>query len=131
MSCISTRPDDETLQDQLKALAREIVAELSDLEPARSKELLGDFVSELFLSAAEQTRREEQRRRQAEGIAAAKARGVRFGRPAPSLPDNFDEVYQAWRDGTLSVRKAASACGMAESSFYSAATRRAQSVRSL
>ena len=59
-----------------------------------SKELLGGFVSDLFLVVAEQRRRAERRQKQAEGIAAAKARGVRFGRPAIPCPDNFGEVYR-------------------------------------
>lgn len=51
------------------------------------------------------------------------------GRPAPVLPDNFDQVYQQWQEGALSVRKAAGACGMTESSFYYAATRKARSAQ--
>ena len=122
-------PDRARLQEKLRALAPEISADLSALGAAESKELLSDFVSDLFLATAEQKRREEHRQRQAEGIAEAKARGVRFGRPAPVLPDNFDQVYQQWQEGALSVRKAAGACGMTESSFYYAATRKARSAQ--
>lgn len=128
MPPISAKSDDKKLQSQLSDLAREIVSDLSDLEPARSKELLSDFVSELFLSMAQQNQREERRQRQAEGIAAARARGVRFGRPAPPLPDNFEEVHQAWRDGEISLRQAAKACGMPTSTFHGAAVRREQVV---
>lgn len=60
----------------------------------------------------------EDRQRQAEGIAAAKARGVRFGRVPKPLPDNFYEVYQQWRVKKLSVSEAAKACGMPQSTFF-------------
>ena len=53
----------------------------------------------------------------------AKAKGVRFGRPAKPLPDNFDEMHQAWRNGQMTLGQAANACGMPESSFYNAAVR--------
>ena len=61
--------------------------------------------------------------RQAEGIAAAKARGVRFGPKARALPDSFDDLRQAWRGGRITLREAASACGMPKSTFYDAALR--------
>lgn len=115
---------EEELQAKLKELTAEIVSDLSALDAAHSKELLGDFVSDLFVALAEQRRREERRQKQAEGIAAAKAKGVRFGRPAAPLPDNFDQLRQAWRSGQMSLQQAASACGMAKATFYNAALRR-------
>ena len=118
--------DKERMQAKLKSLAEEITLDLSGLESAQSKELLSDFVSELFLAAAEQQKREERRRRQAEGIAAAKAKGVRFGRTAAAVPDNFDAAHQAWRAGGLSLRQAADACGVPRSTFYSMALRKEQ-----
>lgn len=74
--------DRAQVEARLNALAREISADLAGLEDGQSKELLSDFVSELYLAQADRRRRDERRRKQAEGIAAAKARGVRFGRPA-------------------------------------------------
>lgn len=118
--------DKEQMQAKLKALAEEISNDLSGLECAQSKELLSDFVSELFLAAAEQQKREERRKKQAEGIAAAKARGVRFGRTATTVPDNFDEIRRAWREGGLSLQQAADACGIAKGTFYGMVTRREQ-----
>lgn len=59
------------------------------------------------------------KQRQAEGIAAAKARGVAFGRPPLPLPDNFYEVHQAWQENKLTVKEAAKAVGMPASTFYS------------
>lgn len=57
------------------------------------------------------------RQRQAEGIAAAKAR-VKFGRPAVPLPENFHEVHRRWREKRLTLKQAAEACSLAESTFY-------------
>lgn len=128
MSRVIIEPNEESPRSQLKTLAREIVSGLSQLEPGESEELLGSFVSELFLAVAEQSRREERRQKQAEGIAAAKARGVRFGRPSPVLPDSFDALHHAWRRGEMSLRQAADACGITKSSFYNAAVRREQAA---
>ena len=57
------------------------------------------------------------KQRQAEGIAAAKAKGVKFGRPEKPLPDNFSEYCQMCRDGKIFVLKASKECGMPESTF--------------
>ena len=84
--------------------------------------LIADIVLQL-LSYVAQTERESIRQRQAEGIAAAKARGVRFGRDRRSLPENFEETRRAWRDGRISLRIAAEACGMPKSTFREAAIR--------
>ena len=70
-----------------------------------------------LLSYVAQTEREFIRQRQAEGIAAAKARGVRFGRPPRPLPENFHSVYQRWRAGKITGLAAAKECGMAMSTF--------------
>ena len=61
------------------------------------------------------------KQRQAEGIAAAKANGVKFGRPELPLPDNFHEVHKSWREKKLTLRQAAEKCGMSESTFYAKA----------
>ena len=118
----------DELRGQLKELAQEIVSSLSGLDPEQSRELLGGFVSDLFLSVAEQSRKEERRQKQAEGIAAAKAKGVRFGRPGKPLPDNFDEARRAWREGELSLQQAADLCGIPKGTFYNAVVRREQTA---
>ena len=61
------------------------------------------------------------KQRQAEGIAAAKARGVKFGRPPAVLPENFYAVHKKWRDKKITLRQAAEACGMPEGTFYAKA----------
>ncbi len=63
------------------------------------------------------------RQRQAEGIAAAKARGVKFGRPPTPLPDNFHQVHQDWRGKKITLQQAAKACSMPVGTFYAKATR--------
>ena len=121
-----SQSDTERLRSELKELAKKISGELAGLDSVRSKELLSDFVSELFLSAADQSRRDDRRQKQAEGIAAAKAKGGRFGRPSKPLPDNFDEARRAWRAGGMSLQQAADLCGMAKGTFYNIAVRREQ-----
>ncbi len=123
----TVRTDDGAqIQTELRQLAREIAASLSDLDAASGRALVSDFVSELFFQLAEQQRREDRRQKQAQGIAAAKARGVRFGRTAKPVPDGFDQLHRAWREGRISLKKAAESCGMTRGTFYNVALRREQ-----
>ena len=118
MSAEQTRtPDEERLQAELRELAQEIAGSLSAVDAASGRELLSDFVSELFFCVTEQQRREDRRQKQAQGIAAAKARGVRFGRPPKPLPENYHSVYQRWRSGAITGMAAARECGMPLSTF--------------
>ena len=85
------------------------------------RDLTGTFVADLvlqILSFVAESERANIRKRQAEGIIAAKARGVKFGRPALPLPDNFYEVHKAWRDKKIPLRLAAETCGMPKGTFY-------------
>lgn len=85
------------------------------------------FVADLvlqILSYVAQVERENIHQRQAEGIAAAKARGVRFGRERVVLPENFIEIKEKYLNGELSVRQAAEICGMNYGTFYRYATQR-------
>ena len=87
---------------------------------------MGTFIADLvlqILSFVAQSERESIRKRQAEGIAAARARGVRFGRPPLPVPKNFEEMRRAWREGRMSLRETADACGMPRGTFYSKETR--------
>ena len=97
-----------------------VVLDMPLLDTRRGKDLMGAFLSDIvlqILSFVAENERTNIRQRQAEGIAAAKAKGVRFGRPPRPLPDNFDQICQRWRAGTLTGTAAAKACGMALSTF--------------
>ena len=121
-------PTEEVIQGRLRELARELASGLSGLDSAQGRVLLDSFVSELFISVAKQELRETRHQRQAEGIAAAKARGVQLGRSPNPLPENFEECYQKWRDGKISMSKAAAACGMSKAWFRGAVMRKEQSA---
>ena len=100
------------------------VLDMPLLDTRRGKDLMGTFLSDLVLqvlSFVAENERDNIRQRQAEGIAAAKARGVRFGRPPLPLPDNFHMLHQAWRGQKITLRQAARACGMPTGTFYSKA----------
>ena len=84
------------------------------------KDLTGTFVADLvlqILSYVAQTERENIKQRQKEGIAAAKLRGVRFGRPRKPVPVNFDSLRAAWNKGDISSRQAATQLGIAQDTF--------------
>ena len=113
-------------KEKLRSLAEEIVAGLSGIPASGDENPLDIFIAELVLSAADQRRRAERKQHQLACIAAAKARGVQFGRQPQALPDNFDEFHQAWRSGAMSLRKAAESCGMGKASFQRAVQRKEQ-----
>lgn len=79
--------------------------------------LIADLVLQIFAYVA-QTEREFIRQRQAEGIAAAKARGTRFGRTPIAMPEEFDRLYAEWTAGRISTRSAARKLGVSHSTFY-------------
>ena len=121
----------EEILEQWRYITKEIQADIRVLDmplldTSNHRDLTGTLIADIvlqLLSYVAQTERENIRQRQAEGIAAAKERGVRFG-PAPkSLPDNFEELRQAWRGKQMSLRAAASACGIPRSTFYDAVLR--------
>lgn len=118
-------PDEEQtkMQSELQGLARKIVSGLSALEPAQGKALLDSFVSELFLSVAKQEQHKKRSQKQAEGIAAAKAKGVHFGPKPKAMPEGFEELRQAWRNREMSLAMAAERCGVPKTTFYDAALR--------
>ena len=98
-----------------------VVLDMPLLDTRRGKDLMGTFLSDVVLqvlSFVAENERDNIRRRQAEGIAAAKARGVRFGRPPRPLPDNFYAVYQSWRAEEITLKEAAEACRMPVGTFY-------------
>jgi len=115
----------EEILQQWRLLTKEkgvdiVVLDMPLLDTRRGKDLMGTFLSDIVLqvlSFVAENERTNIRQRQAEGIAAAKARGVRFGRPAKPLPDNFHSAYQRWRSGTITGTQAAKECGMPLTTF--------------
>ena len=112
--------------DQWKIITKDkrvdlYVIDMPILDTRREKNLLGTFISDLvlaLLSYVAENERTNIRQRQAEGIAAAKARGVHFGRRPNPLPENFYEVYQKWKMKKLSINAAARECGMPRTTFF-------------
>lgn len=117
-----TKPE-VNVQSDLKDNAEDVISLLPDVDAATSQELLMQLVSDLFYAQAQKRQREEHLIKQSEGIAAAKAHGVQFGPRRKPLPENFEEYCEAWRDGQMSLREAAKACGMSHSSFHQAVGR--------
>lgn len=98
-----------------------VVLDMPLLDTRRGKDLMGTFLSDIVLqvlSFVAENERTNIRQRQAEGIAAAKARGVKFGRPPRPLPGNFYEVHKAWRDKKLTLKEAAETCDLPVGTFY-------------
>ena len=119
------------IQEQWSILTKDkgidiCVVDMPLLDTRQCKDLMGTFIADLvlqILSFVAENERANIRQRQAEGIAAAQARGVKFGRPPVPLPENFYAVHQAWRGGKLPLREAAQKCGMPVSTFYAKARR--------
>ena len=115
----------EEIQNQWRILTKEkkidiVVLDMPLLDTRRGKDLMGTFLSDIVLqvlSFVAENERTNIRQRQAEGIAAAKARGVRFGRPPRPLPENYHSAYQRWKAGTITGTAAAKECGMPLSTF--------------
>lgn len=121
----------EEVQDQWRVLTKEkevdiCVIDMPLLDTRQGKDLLGTFIADLvlqILSFGAQNEREYIRKRQAEGTAAAKARGVKFGRKPVPVPDNFYEVHRAWRSRKMTLKQAAVACNMPVGTFYGKAVK--------
>lgn len=97
-----------------------VVLDMPLLDTRQGRDLTGTLIADIvlqLLSYVAQTERENIRQRQAEGIAAAKARGVTFGRPPRPLPENYHSAYQRWKAGKITGTAAAKECGMALSTF--------------
>ena len=118
--------DYEEVLEQWRYLTKEknvdiVVLDMPLLDTRRGRDLMGAFLADIVLqvlSFVAENERANIRQRQAEGIAAAKARGVHFGRDALPLPDNFYEVYGEWKAKRMTIQQAAEACGLPRSTFY-------------
>ena len=92
-----------------------VVLDMPLLDTRKEKDLIGTFIADLVLqimSYFAQTERDLSKQRQAEGIAAAKARGVKFGRPVIPRPANFDEIKAQWKNGQITLQQAAKLLGV-------------------
>ena len=116
----------EEILDQWRIITKEkgagiVVLDMPLLDTRRGKDLMGTFLSDIVLqvlSFVAENERSNIRQRQAEGIAAAKARGVRFGRPELELPDGFEELVDAWKSREIPRQEILRQCGMSEATFY-------------
>lgn len=118
--------DYQEIQEQWRIISKEksvsiVVLDMPLLNTKENMELVGLLIADLVLqlfSFVAQTERENIRRRQREGIEAAKARGVRFGRPRSVLPENFAEIVEDWLRGEYSAEEAARMLGISRSTFF-------------
>ena len=116
----------EEIQNQWRIVTKEkkvdiVVIDMPLLDTRRDKNLLGTFISDLvlqLLSFISENERTTIRQRQAEGIAAAKKRGVRFGRPTKEAPPDFDELIAKWQKKEMPLDEILRQYGMSESKFY-------------
>ncbi len=116
----------EEIQNQWRVITKEIgadicVIDMPLLDTRQGKDLMGTFIADLvlqILSFIAQNERENIRKRQAEGITAAKARGVCFGRPERPLPHDFLSLIRLWETKKITLSEVLAACNMSESTFY-------------
>ena len=116
----------EEILSQWRILTKEkgvdiIVIDMPLLDTRPYKDIMRTFIADLvlqILSFVAQSERENIRRRQAEGIAAAKARGVRFGRPKKDVPDNFNELVELWETERLDLSELLELCGISQKTLY-------------
>lgn len=116
----------EEILEQWRILTKEkgidiMVLDMPLLDTRRGKDLMGTFLSDIVLqvlSFVAENERSNIRQRQAEGIAAAKARGIKFGRPAIKTPDNFGQMIKKWEKKEITTQEVMEVCGMSEATFY-------------
>lgn len=114
------------IQNQWRMLTKEIgidicVIDMPLLDTRNGKDLMGTFIADLvlqILSFVAENERENIRKRQEQGIVAAKKRGVRFGRPESKVPDNFQNIVKAWECGNIKIDEVLEKCQMSKSTFY-------------
>lgn len=109
----------QTITQEIKADIR--VLDMALLDTTLHKDLLGSFISDLILQVlayVAQQERENIKQRQAEGIAIAKAQGKHLGRPKAEMPKDFEAVYNDWKDGHITAKKAMAELGLKTTTFY-------------
>ena len=116
----------EEIQNQWRILTKEkgvdiAVLDMPFLDTRQGKDLMGTFIADLvlqILSFVAQNERENIRKRQAQGIAVAKAQGIKFGRPEKEIPADFGKIVREWEQKRLPLSEAVRQCNMSESTFY-------------
>lgn len=116
----------EEIQKQWRIITKEkgvdiCVLDMPLLDTRQGKDLMGTFIADLvlqILSFVAQSERENIKKRQEQGIAAAKAKGVRFGRPEIPIPDNFGKIVSDWEKKKVSFEETLKLCNMSEATFY-------------
>jgi len=116
----------DEIQSQWRALTKEhgvdiVVIDMPLLDTRLNKDLIGTFIADLvlqILSFVAHSERESIRKRQAEGIEAAKVRGVRFGRPKIKTPDDFGKIVKHWECRRITLEKALEQTGLKQTTFY-------------
>lgn len=116
----------EEIQNQWRILTKEkkidiVVIDMPLLDTRQGRDLMGTFIADLvlqILSFVAQNEREKIKERQEQGIAAAKARGVRFGRPEKEVPEDFRQLVSAWEKKQLPLSELLKRCDMSEATFY-------------
>ena len=114
------------IQEQWRVVTKEIgadicVLDMPLLDTRKGKDLMGTFIADLvlqILSFVAEQERENIRKRQAEGIAAAKAKGAKFGRPEIDLPDDFCKLMDKWERKEMELSELLMVCGISEATFY-------------
>ncbi len=121
------------IQNHWRMLTKEIgidicVLDMPLLDTRKGKDLMGAFIADLvlqILSFVAENERENIRKRQEQGIAAAKNRGVRFGRPESKVPNDFINMVKAWERGHIKLDEVIEKCQISRSTFY----RRVREIR--
>ena len=114
------------IQEQCRIITKEknadiCVIDMPLLDTRTAKDLMGTFIADLvlqILSFVAESERVNIRKRQEQGIAAAKARGVRFGRPEKPVPENFGEIIRKWEREELDLKDILQLCDMSDATFY-------------
>ena len=116
----------EEIQKQWRVITKEknvdiYVIDMPLLDTRQGKDLMGTFIADLvlqILSFVAQSERDNIKKRQAEGIAAAKAKGIRFGRPEKDVPENFAAIIKLWEQKKLPIAEVLKQCNISEATFY-------------
>ncbi len=116
----------QEIQEQWRVLTKEksidiCVIDMPLLDTRTAKDLMGTFIADLvlqILSFVAQSERENIHKRQEQGIAAAKAKGVKFGRPPLDMPPDFGQIVEDWQEKHLTLDEALLRCGVGQATFY-------------